>query len=70
MDRNGMNRVLMQQHIEKMPITDRVSLFFFHWDTPALSDNEKEELEWRTREYTLCQKCNMFFEYILSSCCC
>ena len=39
MDRNGMNRVLMQQHIEKMPITDRVSLFFFHWDTPALSDN-------------------------------
>ena len=68
--KNGMNRVLMQEKIEKCNINERVWLYFFHWDSPSLSFEEKEELEWRTKKYTFCEKCNMFIEYIISCCLC
>ena len=65
---NGMNRVLMQEHIEKLPFYERYYLLCFHKDSPSFSPYEQEELEARTKKslfWTNCEKiiklCPCFF---------
>ena len=64
---NGMNRVLMQHKIDKMNIHDRIALFFFHRDTPPLSQLEQTELDERSKPYSCYDKCIFLLHYF---CCC
>ena len=63
---NGMNRVLMQEHIEKLPFYERYYLLCFHKDSPSFSPYEQEELEARSKKSYFWSSC----ECIIKSCHC